>query len=300
MDIMLVDDSRVMRQLVRRTLRQAGYDLGQVVEAENGKDAMTKLGSFRPQLVLSDWNMPEMNGIEMLEALRAKGDKIPVGFVTSESTVSMRTKALTTGALFLLTKPFTAEEFRTALTGAGLRPSAALSGDGGPALATTIFNEKAICTMLSRLVNQPITVTPGPKVIPIAMPCVAATWVNVQGATVYCGFAELALAAYLGTAMGLRPVATVKDVLTTKQIPDTLQSDIREVFNVLSRTFNDCGSEHVRLDKISFPPGPALPAAIQFDAKAQSRKDYMVQVQGYGAGKLSIVGATPGFIVKGV
>ena len=115
MDIMLVDDSRVMRQLVRRTLRQAGYDLGQVVEAENGKDAMTKLGSFRPQLVLSDWNMPEMNGIELLQKLRTEGNAVKFGFVTTEGTPEMRKLAMDSGALFLIAKPFTPETFQQVL-----------------------------------------------------------------------------------------------------------------------------------------------------------------------------------------
>lgn len=117
MDILLVDDSRVMRQLVRRTLRQAGYDVGQVTEAENGQDALTKLKSFKPDLVLSDWNMPEMNGLQLLQELKKQGSPVKFGFVTSEGSAEMRQQATDNGALFLVSKPFTVEAFQTSLDG---------------------------------------------------------------------------------------------------------------------------------------------------------------------------------------
>ena len=115
MKILVTDDSRVMRQIVIRTLRQAGFDDHDVVEAENGRDALAKVGSEQPDLVLSDWNMPEMTGLECLQALRASGSTVPFGFVTSEGSPEMRERAESAGALFLIAKPFTADTFRDAL-----------------------------------------------------------------------------------------------------------------------------------------------------------------------------------------
>ena len=117
MKILVADDSRVMRQIVIRTLRQAGFDDHDVVEAENGRDALAKVGSEQPDLVLSDWNMPEMTGLECLQALRASGSTVPFGFVTSEGSPEMRDRAEGAGALFLIAKPFTADTFRDALDG---------------------------------------------------------------------------------------------------------------------------------------------------------------------------------------
>ena len=115
MKILVADDSRVMRQIVIRTLRQAGYDGHDVVEAEDGRDALEKVTSEAPDLVLSDWNMPEMTGIECLRALRASGSQVPFGFVTSEGSEEMRSTAASAGALFLIAKPFTPEAFDAAL-----------------------------------------------------------------------------------------------------------------------------------------------------------------------------------------
>ena len=117
MKILVADDSRVMRQIVIRTLRQAGYDDHDIVEAEDGADALAKVSSEQPDLVLSDWNMPNMSGIECLQAMRSSGSTVPFGFVTSEGSPEMRERAESAGALFLIAKPFTADTFRDALDG---------------------------------------------------------------------------------------------------------------------------------------------------------------------------------------
>jgi two-component system chemotaxis response regulator CheY len=115
--ILVADDSRVMRQIVIRTLRQAGYDDHEIVEAEDGADALAKVSSEKPDLVLSDWNMPNMTGIECLQALRSSGSAVPFGFVTSEGSPEMREKASNAGALFLIAKPFNEDTFKDALDG---------------------------------------------------------------------------------------------------------------------------------------------------------------------------------------
>ena len=115
MKILIADDSRVMRQIVSRTLRQAGFSGHDVVEAADGRQAFDAVSAEQPDLVLSDWNMPEMTGIEVLRALRAGGVTVPFGFVTSEVTQEMRQAAEDAGALFLIAEPFTADTFRDAL-----------------------------------------------------------------------------------------------------------------------------------------------------------------------------------------
>ncbi len=117
MKILVVDDSKAMRMIVTRTLRQAGYGDHEFLEAEDGSQGLAKVASEQPHLVLSDWNMPETNGIEFLQQLRAAGNDVRFGFVTSESTDTMRELAAASGALFLIAKPFTADTFSEALGG---------------------------------------------------------------------------------------------------------------------------------------------------------------------------------------
>ena len=111
MKILIADDSRVMRQIVVRTLRQAGFGDHDLIEASNGREAFDMTNAEKPDLVLSDWNMPEMTGIEVLRQLRAAGNDVKFGFVTSESTPEMKDQADAAGALFFIVKPFSAERF---------------------------------------------------------------------------------------------------------------------------------------------------------------------------------------------
>lgn len=113
--VLVVDDSRVMRQIVIRTLRQAGYADWEIIEASDGQEALDLAMAEQPDLILSDWNMPNMTGIDLLRSLRARGSEIPLAFVTSEGSQEMRDQADAAGALFLVSKPFTAEAFRAAL-----------------------------------------------------------------------------------------------------------------------------------------------------------------------------------------
>jgi two-component system chemotaxis response regulator CheY len=115
MDILLVDDSKVMRSMVQRAIRSAGYRSLTVEEAENGVSALAKLSVSKPRLIISDWNMPEMNGIELLKQVRAKDKKLPFGFITSESSQEIRAMAQDNGADFILAKPFTVEDVQDAL-----------------------------------------------------------------------------------------------------------------------------------------------------------------------------------------
>src|SRR4029079_6484838 len=84
MKILIADDGRVMRQIVTRTLRQAGFDGHDLVEAADGQEAFDMAMSEKPDLVLSDWNMPQLTGVEVLRQLRANGVQVPFGFITSE------------------------------------------------------------------------------------------------------------------------------------------------------------------------------------------------------------------------
>ncbi len=116
MDILLVDDSRTMRMIVQRAIRQAGYRGLAIGEAENGAQALEKLRADQPKLVLSDWNMPEMTGIEFLKELRSAKNAVPFGFITSETSSGIKDLAMSEGATFLISKPFSPEDVQRVLS----------------------------------------------------------------------------------------------------------------------------------------------------------------------------------------
>jgi len=111
---LIVDDSGVMRKIVERSLRQAGLDLAEVWEAGNGLEALAVLQEKTPDLILSDINMPSMDGLEFVCQLRgvesAKG--IPVVMITTEGSESRVVEALSCGARGYIRKPFTPEQVK--------------------------------------------------------------------------------------------------------------------------------------------------------------------------------------------
>ena len=126
---MVIDDSRAMRLILKRIVAQLGFE---VVEAANGKEAMDYLNSALedgsselPGLALVDWNMPEMNGLEFVTAVRAEPRlrNMTLMMVTTESEQSQIVRALASGAHEYVIKPFTPDAIIDKLHLLGLVPN---------------------------------------------------------------------------------------------------------------------------------------------------------------------------------
>lgn len=107
--ILVVDDFATMRKVVRNLLKQAGYE--NIVEAEDGVSALRVLKTQKIDFVISDWNMPNMTGIELLKAVRADSDMstMPFLMVTAEALQDNVIAAVKAGVSNYIVKPFTAE-----------------------------------------------------------------------------------------------------------------------------------------------------------------------------------------------
>lgn len=107
-DVLIIDDSAVMRKMIIRNLRQAGLALGEVYESPDGAEGIESLASHpNVKLVLTDWNMPNMDGLSFVKAVREKGIQIPIIMVTTEGTDSRIAEAIEAGANGYICKPFT-------------------------------------------------------------------------------------------------------------------------------------------------------------------------------------------------
>jgi two-component system chemotaxis response regulator CheY len=107
--ILVVDDFATMRKVVRNLLKQGGYD--DIVEAEDGVMALKALKSQKIDFIVSDWNMPNMSGLELLKAVRADAElsKTPFLMVTAEALQDNVVAAVKAGVNNYIVKPFTAE-----------------------------------------------------------------------------------------------------------------------------------------------------------------------------------------------
>jgi two-component system chemotaxis response regulator CheY len=116
--VLIVDDSSVMRKIVERSLRQAGLELEEVKEAGNGAEGLAEVQNGAFDLILSDINMPAMDGLEFLRGLAsvpsAKG--VPVVMITTEGSEARVVEALSVGARGYIRKPFTPEQVKERVT----------------------------------------------------------------------------------------------------------------------------------------------------------------------------------------
>jgi two-component system chemotaxis response regulator CheY len=111
---LIVDDSSVMRKIVERSLRNAGLDLSEVFEAANGAEGLAVLAEKKVDLILSDINMPVMDGLEFVRQLQATqaAQGAPVVMITTEGSESNVVQALSLGAKGYIRKPFTPDQVK--------------------------------------------------------------------------------------------------------------------------------------------------------------------------------------------
>lgn len=119
LDVLIVDDSAAIRKILQRVLVQAEVPLGKVHEAADGVEALAKLAVEKVGLILSDINMPNMDGIELLSKLKADAayKSVPILMVTTEGSQARVLQALELGAAGYVKKPFTAEQIKEKLAG---------------------------------------------------------------------------------------------------------------------------------------------------------------------------------------
>jgi len=112
--ILIVDDSLPMRSVIKRTLKAAGYGNADLLEAANGQEALELMKNAWVDIVMTDYNMPVMNGLEFIKALKKEdlSKDIPVIVISTEGHESKIKEFVDSGAAGYITKPFTAESIR--------------------------------------------------------------------------------------------------------------------------------------------------------------------------------------------
>ena len=112
--VLIVDDSSVMRKIVDRSLRQAGLELKEVYEASNGVEALARMQQTKVDLILSDINMPAMDGLELVRQLQAveNAKGVPIVMITTEAGETHVVQALSNGARGYIRKPFSPDQIK--------------------------------------------------------------------------------------------------------------------------------------------------------------------------------------------
>ena len=117
--VLIVDDSAAIRKILERVLRHTDFQLGDVIEAGDGKEALAKLNGADIGLILSDINMPNMDGLELLQHIKANDawKTVPIIMVTTEGSQDKVMQAIQLGATGYIRMPFTADQIKEKLIG---------------------------------------------------------------------------------------------------------------------------------------------------------------------------------------
>lgn len=113
MKVLVADDSGVMRKIIIRSLNACG--VSDIVEAANGQEGWAAFQAEPTDIVLTDWNMPEMSGLEFLQEIRGSGSDVPVIMITTEAEKAKVVEAIQAGVTDYLCKPFEQDELRDKL-----------------------------------------------------------------------------------------------------------------------------------------------------------------------------------------
>lgn len=294
MKVLVVDDSRVMRRIIGRTLRQVGLDDLHVVEANDGHEGFRQVTAECPDLVLSDWGLPELSGLDLLHAMRASGDRTPFGFVTVEGSDAVRAAATAAGAQFLLTKPFTAEALREALS-PNQCPGADPMSEPPPrrrgAVPTVIPGVQGLRDTLAGLLGRAVAVTTEAAAPPVGgdSGSLVALYVDDQLRSAAVIVVDLALSARVGAAIGLVPAAAADSAIADGALPQDLRDNAHEVLDVLGNTFNREGAPHLRLYALAGTAVELRSDVRSIALKTAPREDILVHVARYGGGVLSVI-----------
>jgi two-component system, chemotaxis family, chemotaxis protein CheY len=116
-NVLIVDDSSTMRKIISRSLRQAGLPVDDIYEAGDGIEGLNALNGKKVDLILSDINMPNMDGLEFIKQVRANGNTVPIVMITTEGGEDIIKEAISSGASASIKKPFTPDQLNEKLGG---------------------------------------------------------------------------------------------------------------------------------------------------------------------------------------
>ncbi len=240
MKILIADKSKTMRTIMRRTLRHAGLRGHEIIEASDGRAALQLILERKPELVLSDWHLPKMDGLECLAHTREAAIRTKFGFVTTSATALFRRHARDQGACFVIGKPFTVDMVEHILAPVLRNGEADVPQDLPPAsLRATL---RTLCGKPCRV--APATYWDGEEA------AVVASYRDEEGAVAGALFAEAGFACSVAAATNLAPPALARHAMLNNVVPGQLRDCVRELANILAGILNQERRHHLVLDDV--------------------------------------------------
>lgn len=293
--VLVVDDSRAIQAIIKRILETGDMEPVQIRMASNGAEALDQVDSFKPDLVLSDWHMPGVTGIEMLQALRQMGHtKMAVGFVTTETAQDCLIQARSNGAAFIVHKPFEDRELRNAVVQC-LRgetaptPAPVAAGPTRPAAVESVAQLQQLLFMhlgtRSYELNKQFEEAPWVE----QCPQLVALYSSAGRKGAYAlGLLDAAAVCLIGGMAAGHPPDEIRKAITRSQPSQAHVEHAKRFMLALAgqlrkRTSTDIPAFNAA--KLSSQPFDKLAAVIE---RNNGRSDFELRLPGLGEGRISI------------
>ncbi|MCW8875801.1 MAG: response regulator [Kangiellaceae bacterium] len=282
MKFLIVDDSKAMQKVVMKTMHKAGYQDHQYEFADNGLEAYELIKSWGPDLVLSDWHMPQMDGMALLKKIQSEQLNVRIGLVTTERSESSIKEALNAGALFLVSKPFTPEQLAEAVMDAVEIKDEQPDKFNFPSLNKTT-------EILGALIPQPLFAAECPAVLNFNYPFIVGLYSSPNGKARALCVVDHLLSCFMGAALSESDADLAYDAIGTLTIPSEIYDNVMEVLNVISAMFYDPDSQQ----DLSLRTGHLVNVHVNkleniIHGPHMKRMDLLIDVPEYGSGKMSL------------
>lgn len=287
--VLIVDDSRAIQAIIQRVLQAASLGPLQFELAMDGEQALRLVTSFEPDLVISDWHMPKVSGLEMLQTLRQIGrHEIKVGFVTTETGERHLSQARSNGAIFVINKPFKDEDLLREVQAALASCREAAKGPV-PALESAEALNRLIKSQMREIPFRLIP-APGQGLNDLKLPHNLAMYVAEGQKTPHAlGILDVNACCILGGGGAqLQPPPVRLALSSGVPTPEMMaQADLflRSAAGILTR---EPGSPAVTLKVVNLVAKPfdKLRSLMERDI---GRSDYRLSVPGYGEGRMAFI-----------
>lgn len=299
MKFLIVDDSRAVQSIIKRILENTGYREIELRTALSGDQALEILEGWKPDLILTDWHMPGMTGLELLQTIRQLGmHDIKVGFVTTESSARHLDEAHRNGAAFVVNKPFNTEElkqavlsvlqdadgFEGAIEAAAPSPTAAVAAAKQPIDAAEI----ASILSLSSIVCKIERIEPVP-IEHVKLPYVIGIYSSPDSKTVdaVC-LMDINAACMVGGAMAKQSADQVKAAILAKTLNRDVYENCTSFLSDLSGMISRSSGKRGTLSSNHLVQKP-FGKLFELMGNNYGRADFSISFPAYGDGFISVL-----------
>ncbi|MFO6423205.1 response regulator [Motilimonas sp. KMU-193] len=291
MKILIVDDSKAMQAIVKRSLKACGYGGCDIQLACDGVEALAIIKQWHPDIVLSDWYMPKMTGIELLEEVKRQRLEVKIGFVTSETEAVKLQQAKQAGARFVLTKPFTDEALYQAMLPL-LDEEEQLPASATRSELIHLPNISALAIIFNAFAAKEVLL----EAVPIGpfhsrwLPCFLAVFADSNKKVRAVAVIDFAGLAIIGACIEGIADQQLHEIIKKRAMPKGMMARINDVFKVLGTNLLDpITGEFLSLQSINYAAKSMPKLEKMFNKPAQERLDIELAVLGYGQGYLTLV-----------